>query len=979
MDFILFIIIVFIAIKNNSAEKEQKRKLAELEHEIFKLKYQLKAKNLFDEAPVKQTVFNERIESGERFFEELDDEAQEESSYKAEVPTKSEEPPPIPNEIPKKPTAPKDKSWWSNLEEQFSTNLTGIMGTIAMIFGVIFLAVYAAIQLPPIGRFGMVVASSVLFYILHFFLIKKEFWQTIALWMRSASGVILMIGCLGSVGFTSMKWIDDTHLAIMILILGISFNLALGYYSKNQFFASLHVFTSFISLSIVPFNPILFYMATLIAMSGSLMSYRENVWDKNLIVTNLSFLLLNVLWFQNQSHQIEGYVSIPLCMGVALIGLASHYKKILAQNEDHFTSLATHILIWGSLGFNLYLHSKETLLSAVVLVLSSVATYLLSNKAKKNSVGWLFTTDKFISLILLILAVISTNKFGISYYDIGIFSTIMILVFLRIVSQNDHSSFNKDIFNLVNATSLVSYFILFILTVKNQTENITSNVYGSLSLLALSFIMLVLIYPQMEKTASSNKWGFSFGEKKFSTYIGIPFAFHSLFAFMLITSIKLPAAFLSLPIGMMLIVFYMRRKVLNFVFDISTLLASVVIFFIACSLLFKENSTLYFKEGLIILLISFSLIAIIFNWIEELKQKVVWPGVALSWTTLTIAAYYFTRENYTNLTGVLLLIISLLALGIKEWEFNRISGPRVHEQFKTFVTWSGLISIFLFTTRFFTIEIQSEQWIGQFKLRWAVELLYLAVVFFWWLDTRKFENNSTKSFCDYFLELFLMMSLIFSFYEMNAQYLGVLWIICSFAAILASSLVEDLKRLRHYSFLMFLFSVIHIGFVATTNSSPINYLFDVSWISSAAALMLAFIYIVVVLKNDIFRSDDNEDERSGFEHFLKTFQIKLLLYPLAISLAAFLTWTFSHSFLSLLLIGECFAFFIVSIVLREQEFRLVAMGGVAILFGRIIFYDLVGKDFFIKAIVFISVGAILVVMNIIYNKYKYRFEPAKVE
>ena len=57
----------------------------------------------------------------------------------------------------------------------------------------------------------------------------------------------------------------------------------------------------------------------------------------------------------------------------------------------------------------------------------------------------------------------------------------------------------------------------------------------------------------------------------------------------------------------------------------------------------------------------------------------------------------------------------------------------------------------------------------------------------------------------------------------------------------------------------------------------------------------------------------------------------------------------------------------------------MAMGGVAIIFGRIIFYDLVGKDFFIKAIVFISVGAILVTMNIIYNKYKYRFEPAKVE
>ena len=979
MDFILFIIIVFIAIKNNSAEKEQKRKIAELEHEIFKLKYHLKAKNIFDETPIEQNVVVERKESGESFFDDLEDEPYQETSNEVEVQSKSDLPPPIPNEPPRNPLGPKEKSWWSNLEEQFSTNLTGIMGTIAMIFGVIFLAVYAAIQLPPIGRFGMVAASSVLFYILHFFLIRKEFWQTIALWMRSASGVILIIGCLGSVGFTSMKWIDDANLAILILLLGISFNLALGYYSKNQFFASLHVFTSFISLSIVPYNPILFYMATLIAMCGSLMSYREYVWDKNLIVTNLSFLILNVLWFQNQTHQVEGHISIPLCICVALIGLVCHYKNVIAQNEGHFTSLATHILIWGSLGFNLYLHSKETLLSAIVLLISSVATYLLSNKAKKNSVGWLFTTDKFISLILLLLAALSTNKLGISYYDIGIFSTIMILVFLRIVSHSDHSSFNKDIFNLVNVTSLVSYFVLFILTVKAQTENLLVNVNGSIGLLALSFIMLMLIYLRIERTASLNKWGFSFGGKEFSTYIGIPFAMHALLVFMLITSLNLPVTFLSSPIGMTFIVFYMRNKIHNFVFDISTLLASGLIFFIACTLLFKETSTLYFKEGLLVLLTSFSLIAIIFNWMEEIKQRVVWPGVAFAWFTLTIAAYYYTRENFTNLTGVLILIISLLALGIKEFEFNRISGPGAHEQFKTFVTWSGLISIFLFTTRFFTIEIQSELWIGQFKLRWAVELLYLAVLFFWWLDTRKFENNSTKSFCDYFLEFFLMMSLVFSIYEMNGQYLGVLWIICSFIAILASSLIDELKRLRHYSFLMFLFSVIHIGFVATTISTPINFLSEVPWISSAAALALALIYIIIVLKKDIFISDENEDERSGFEQFLQTFQIKVLLYPLSISLAAFLTWTFSHSFLSLLLIGECFAFFIVSIVLREQEFRLVAMGGVAIIFGRIIFYDLVGKDFFIKAIVFISVGAILVTMNIIYNKYKYRFEPVKVE
>jgi uncharacterized membrane protein len=94
----------------------------------------------------------------------------------------------------------RDSEIWKKLELQIAGNVTGVVGTLAVVLGVIFLGVYAAIQLPPVGRFGVVCLFSLALLALYHFLSQKSFWRDISLWIRSASGVLFFMGFLGSVG-----------------------------------------------------------------------------------------------------------------------------------------------------------------------------------------------------------------------------------------------------------------------------------------------------------------------------------------------------------------------------------------------------------------------------------------------------------------------------------------------------------------------------------------------------------------------------------------------------------------------------------------------------------------------------------------------------------------------------------------------------------------------------------------------------------
>jgi len=91
-------------------------------------------------------------------------------------------------------------------------------------------------------------------------------------------------------------------------------------------------------------------------------------------------------------------------------------------------------------------------------------------------------------------------------------------------------------------------------------------------------------------------------------------------------------------------------------------------------------------------------------------------------------------------------------------------------------------------------------------------------------------------------------------------------------------------------------------------------------------------------------------------------------------LALFLFWRFDRSLLTLLWVAEAFAMFVLSAVLRENQFRHVALAGLGLCVGRLILVDLAETHLGVRGLVFVGVGLLMLGMNAIYNRYRARFQ-----
>jgi hypothetical protein len=102
-----------------------------------------------------------------------------------------------------------------------------------------------------------------------------------------------------------------------------------------------------------------------------------------------------------------------------------------------------------------------------------------------------------------------------------------------------------------------------------------------------------------------------------------------------------------------------------------------------------------------------------------------------------------------------------------------------------------------------------------------------------------------------------------------------------------------------------------------------------------------------------------------------------IFYPLFISIAVFLCWSFDQWILTLLWTIEVFMVFLVSLQLRENHFRYLSMAALLGCLVRLVVFDLAGAHTLAKALVCIGVAVIMLLMNALYNRFKRRYEDAE--
>jgi hypothetical protein len=187
---------------------------------------------------------------------------------------------------------------------------------------------------------------------------------------------------------------------------------------------------------------------------------------------------------------------------------------------------------------------------------------------------------------------------------------------------------------------------------------------------------------------------------------------------------------------------------------------------------------------------------------------------------------------------------------------------------------------------------------------------------------------------------------------------------------------QKVKRLRFYSLVFYWITAVQVAFISSTYQYPTTQWYEQSWLTGFLSIILqfaflAYFYAYSSLKNIVFPK---------FLYSLQTLtnlvhqqKDSWVFYPLIISMAIFLYWSFESSVLTLLWVVECFMIFSLSLLLRAQQFRYVAMIGLAACLLRLIFYDMAQAGTLTKALVFLGVGGIMLLMHTLYKRYKSRF------
>jgi len=211
----------------------------------------------------------------------------------------------------------------------------------------------------------------------------------------------------------------------------------------------------------------------------------------------------------------------------------------------------------------------------------------------------------------------------------------------------------------------------------------------------------------------------------------------------------------------------------------------------------------------------------------------------------------------------------------------------------------------------------------------------------------------------------------------QAQWRPLTWSLVALCLLVPPAVRRIDERLQLYSVIFFWASVANVALIMSTFESPSAHWYDRPDLMSLAAIALQVAYVAASHSRLSPAAAQFPGGLGALDALAKRIAARRNLwvyYPFFAGLAMFLFWRFDRSLLTLLWVVEAFAMFVLSAVLRENQFRHVALAGLAICVGRLLLVDLAEADLGLRGLIFLGVGLLMLGMNAIYNRYRARFQ-----
>ncbi len=144
-----------------------------------------------------------------------------------------------------------------------------------------------------------------------------------------------------------------------------------------------------------------------------------------------------------------------------------------------------------------------------------------------------------------------------------------------------------------------------------------------------------------------------------------------------------------------------------------------------------------------------------------------------------------------------------------------------------------------------------------------------------------------------------------------------------------------------------------------------------------AAIAIQVLYVLASHRWLVLAGPEARAPSQGLARFalvLGRHRNQLLYYPLVLGIALDLASRYDHALLTLLWAAEAFVLFGLSALLRENQFRYLALAGLGGCLLRLVAVDMRQADMGLRGLVFIGVGLLMLAMNALYNRFRSRFE-----
>ncbi len=881
---------------------------------------------------------------------------------------------------------------WLRLEKQFMDNWTGILGAVIMVMGAAFLSIYAALRMAPVYRFMMLTAFSTVLFVIYFLLRAKSKWLKLAVWLRSSGCAVFLFGCLGSGGIPGLKWIHSFVPALLLLLLGITVNLVVGVLSGSQFFASFHGVLSLVALSVAPQSQLTLILAVAISLLGIIQTYKTR-WEYHLLVTITAFLAYHIYWVFTLDllnlKPMPPNLRLAGIAATAVIGVATaliHYRKGYLSVGFNPLSFLVHLLNWAYMAAGFMVYSTGSKWKTIVLMTGALIIFMLSRRAKKQGIRWLYITDTLVAQSVALLAVFTLGRWEMTGMPIIAVSLLEVIVFLTVMLREEEQVLQRIGIYLFHLSGIGIMLMAIAGRVLDEASSMTRDATVLAVVLAIYFAFHFYLFRRYgEKLDSAEAYGADENENTVS-FSGVILGLITIVLFSLIYTYQWSGYAVSAIVAAFLLIgkkFEMRGL------GIGAQWAAVAITMGAWGHL-RSNLLEGGTEAIIFGLpfLALALAGMLACSTSEPAKACKAPWLYLFSLHLGIYSYTILQPISPLLVGTVWLLLAPVYWETGLWVARRRErrleaggNGESQSQMDRFLLQIGYIFLVLFIGRHLSVHFQAEAYLFGYKVRLLQEFLALGVFLYWALG-RKPEKSpdylSWKFLHPLMWELFLGFVIMMTALEIADAWHPVAWVVMAFCLLAIGSVKGlSISRFRFYALLMYWAAAFHIAFISTSDAMPSLSITHQAWFGGLMAILLQLGFVIVFYRGTFLEGIQLPAPVSSFSQWIQTIREKphlWIYYPFFLAVSLFLYWTFDKSLLTFLWVVEAFAIFGLSIFLKENHFRHLAMVGLGGCLVRLLIYDLAQSGTVTRALVFLGVGIIMLLMHSLYNKYRERFK-----